>query len=190
MRWLPLREARKVLGVSANTLRKYGDAGYIKTIRTPSRQRRFDVESYLGNAVGSATVCYCRVSSAKQKDDLARQVVYMRERFSGAEIVQDIGSGLNFKRRGLRSLLDRLSRGDKLTLVVAHKDRLARFGFELIEYLVKQNGGEIMVLERAEDSPGRELVDDLLAIVTVFSCRVQGLRRYRSEIQKDSSLSD
>lgn len=190
MRWLPLREAKKVLGISANTLRKYGDDGHIKTIRTPSGQRRFNVDDYLGKAAVPVTVCYCRVSSSKQNDDLARQVAHLRERYPQAEVITDVGSGLNFKRRGLRALLERLSRGDKLTLVVAHRDRLARFGFELLEYLVKQNGGEIVVLDRTEHSPQRELVDDLLAIVTVFSCRIQGLRRYRTEIKKDSGLSD
>ena len=81
-------------------------------------------------------------------------------------------------------------RGDKLILVVAHKDRLARFGFDLIRYLVEYNGGKILVLDQSAYSPQQELVSDLLAIVTVFGARVNGLRRYRSEIKKDSSLLD
>ena len=188
MKWVPLREAKAILGISSNSLRKYADEGRIKTFRTPAGQRRFDVDSYVGKESNSSVVCYCRVSSSKQKDDLARQVVYMRESYPQAEIIQDVGSGLNFKRKGLLSLLGRLSRGDKLTIVVAHRDRLARFGFELFEYLAKQNGGEILVLNRTDLSPQRELVDDLLAIITVFSCRVQGLRRYHSKIKEDSDL--
>jgi predicted site-specific integrase-resolvase len=113
----------------------------------------------------------------------------MREKFPQAEIIKDIGSGLNFKRKGLRSVLDRLSQGTKLTIVVAHKDRLARFGFELIEYLVNKNGGEILVLDKVSFSPQRELVEDILSILTVFSCRMHGLRRYHSEIQEDPNLS-
>jgi len=178
-----------LLGLSPNTLRKYADEGLIQSIRTSSGQRRFDVDSYVGKNLPPAVVCYCRVSSPKQKDDLARQIVYMREQFPRAEIVRDVGSGLNFRRKGLRALLDRLARGQKLTLVVAHKDRLARFGFELIEYLVAQNGGEIVVLGRTELSPERELADDLLAIVHVFSCRMHGLRRYARQMQKDPHLS-
>lgn len=189
MKLVPLREAKRVLGISGNALRRYADDGRIKAIRTPAGQRRFDIDSYIGKSAEPATVCYCRVSSAKQKDDLARQVVYMRSQFPHAEIVQDVGSGLNFKRKGLLSLLERLSRGTKLTLVVAHRDRLARFGFELVEYLVKQNGGEILVLDKTDHSPQRELVDDLLSIITVFSCRVQGLRRYHSEVKEDPCLS-
>jgi putative resolvase len=185
---VPLRVARQLLGLSSNALRKYADEGTIHAIRTPAGQRRFDVDSYIGKRTAPQTICYCRVSSTKQKDDLARQVVYMREQFQSAEIVKDIGSGLNFKRKGLLSLLDRLAQGIKLTVVVAHRDRLARFGFELIEYLVKQNGGEILVLDRVVHSPQSELVDDLLAIITVFSCRVQGLRRYRHQVEEDQNL--
>jgi len=90
-------------------VRKYADAGLIKHVRNPAGQRLFDVESFVKDALPPATICYFRVSSPKQKDDLARQVVYMRQRFPDAEIVKDIGSGLNFKRKGLLSLLDRLA---------------------------------------------------------------------------------
>ena len=175
MKLVPLRMACQALGMCPNTVRKYADAGLIKHVRNPAGQRLFDVDSFVKDALPPATICYCRVSSPKQKDDLARQVVYMRQRFHDAEIVKDIGSGLNFKRKGLLSLLDRLARGAKLTVVVAHKDRLARFGVELIAHMLEQNGGELLVLDRAEHSPERELSDDLLAIIHVFSCRMHGL---------------
>jgi len=111
MRFLPLRSAREALGLCSNTLRKYADEGQIKSIRTASGQRRFDVDSYIGESKRSAVVCYTRVSSPKQKDDLARQVCFMREKFPQAEIIQDVGSGLNFTRKGFRALLDRLAQG-------------------------------------------------------------------------------
>ncbi len=79
------------------------------------------------------TVCYCLLSSSKQRNDLARQVAYLHGLFPEAEVVKDIGSGLNYKRKGLRTILERIVRGDKLTIVVACRDRLTRFGFELIE---------------------------------------------------------
>jgi predicted site-specific integrase-resolvase len=85
----------------------------------------------------------------------------MQSLYPKAEIIKDIGSGLNFKRKGLRSLLDRLSKGDKLTLVIACRDRLARFGFELIQYLVEQNGGNIVVLDQTVYCPNSELTQDL-----------------------------
>ncbi len=95
-----------------------------------------DLRQFGGEIPGpdqSCTVCYCRVSSSKQRDDLARQVAYLHGFFPEAEIIKDIGSGLNYKRKGLRTILERVVRPDKLTVVVAHRDRLTRFGFELIE---------------------------------------------------------
>lgn len=173
-----------------NTLRKYADEGKIPSIKNAAGQRLYDVQCYIRGAVPTAIACYCRVRSAKQRDDLERQIAFMRERYPTAEIVRDIGSGLNFTRKGLRSLLLRLLAGDKLTLVVAHRDRLARFGFDLIQYLVEHNGGEIVVLDQTVHSPTTELTQDLLTILTVFSCRMPGLRKYRQEIQKDTLLTD
>jgi predicted site-specific integrase-resolvase len=120
MPYVPLRKAVEFLGLHPNTLRKYADERKIKSVRTPiCRLRLFDIGSVGGEAAPSATVCYCRVSSEQQRDDLARQVQFMPERYPEAEIVQDIGARLNFKRKGLRSLLVRIMRGDKLTVVVA-----------------------------------------------------------------------
>ena len=111
------------------------------------------------------TICYCRV-------------------------VTDVGGGLNFQRKGLVALLERLHHGDKLRIVVAHRDRLARFGFDLIRWMAEQNGGEIVVLGNTDYSPQQELTEDILAILHTFSCRLHGLRRYRNAIQADTGLSD
>ncbi|TAD74968.1 MAG: IS607 family transposase, partial [Oscillatoriales cyanobacterium] len=151
------RKAVEFLGLSTTTLRKYADEGKIKSIRTPSGQRLFDVESFQRKqndpTASTAVVCYCRVSSTKQRDDLARQVQFMRDRYPSAEIIQDIGSGLNFKRKGLQSLLVRLMRGDQLQIVVSRRDRLCRFEFELFEFMAQQNGGEILVLDQSVHCP-------------------------------------
>ena len=140
-------------------------------------------------AVALPTLCYCRVSSRKQRGDLERQVSYLRELYPSAEIVRDIGSGRNYKRKGFRALVDRCLRGDKFQLVIAHRDRLARFGIELLQYMVEQNGGELVVLDETVHSPAEELTADLLNILHVFSCRMHGLRRYRAEIKEDKSLT-
>jgi predicted site-specific integrase-resolvase len=188
MAYIPLRKAVDFLGLHPNTLRKYADSGKIKSIKNEAGQRLYDVESYRIDATQSAIVCYCRVSSVKQRDDLARQVEFMRSQYPQAEIVQDIGSGLNFKRRGVQTLLVRFMRGDKLTLIVACRDRLCRFGFELFEFMAEQNGGSIVVLDRAVHSPESELTADLLAILHVFSCRMHGLRSYSKKIKEDPNL--
>ncbi len=191
MPYIPLRKAVEFLGLSTTTLRKYADEGKIKSIRTPSGQRLFDVDSFQrsqSTTTSSTVVCYCRVSSTKQRDDLARQVQFLRDRYPEAEIIQDIGSGLNFKRKGLQSLLVRLMRGDQLQIVVAGRDRLCRFGFELFEFMAQQNGGELMVLDQSVHCPESELTADLLAILHVFSHRMPGLRSYRKAIQEDPNL--
>ena len=113
----------------------------------------------------------------------------MRSRYPDAEIVSDVGSGLNFKkRRGLLSILERVHQGDKLTVVVTYRDRLARFGTELIETLLERNGGELVVLNQRDLSPEEELTADLISILTVFGARVNGLRRFREEIKEDTTL--
>ncbi len=189
MKLLPSREASKALGLHANTLRKYADEGKINYIRNEAGQRRYDVDGYIGVNKNSEIVCYCRVSSYKQKDDLERQVTYMLSKYPNAEIIKDIGSGINYKRKGLNKILARLMSGEKLTLVVAYKDRLARFGTELIQFLVNTNGGKLVVLNEVKHSPEEELTSDLLNILHVFSCRMHGLRKYSSKIKKDTDIS-
>jgi predicted site-specific integrase-resolvase len=191
MAYIPLRKAVKILGMHPNTLRRYADEGKIKSIKNSAGQRLYDVELYIrGDGAGTSTICYCRVSSSKQRDDLDRQVAYMQSLYPGAEIIKDVGSGLNFKRKGLLSLLDRLLRGDKFILVVTCRDRLARFGFELVQYMVEQNGGQILVLEQTVHCPQSELTQDLLSILHVFSYRMQGLRKYSKKIKEDLSETD
>lgn len=195
MAYIPLRKAVEFLGLHPHTLRKYADEGKIKSIKNEAGQRLYDVESYQRGATRAAVVCYCRVSSTKQRDDLARQVEFMRQQYPEAEIVKDIGSGLNFKRKGLQALLVRLMRGDKLKIVIACRDRLCRFGFEVFQFMVEQNGGEILVLDRTVYCPETELTADLLAILLfetlrehVFSCRMHGLRSYSKKIKEDPSI--
>ena len=95
----------------------------------------------------------------------------MQQQYPNAEIITDVASGLNYRRKGLATILERIHQGDKLTLVVAYRDRLARFGTELIEQMLQQNGGELLVLNQRDLSPPEELTQDLLAILTVFSAR-------------------
>jgi predicted site-specific integrase-resolvase len=131
------------------------------------------------------------VSSAKQRDDLDSQIAYLAALYPEAEIIKDIGSGLNYKRKGLKTILEQSSSGNKFTLVVAHKDRLARFGTELIEHMLNVNGCKLLVLNNniQKSDPQRELTEDLLAIIHIFSCRLYGQRRYsNNKKQEDTSI--
>jgi len=188
MAYVPLRKAVEFLGLHPHTLRKYADEGKIKSIKNEAGQRLYDVESYQRGATRTTVVCYCRVSSAKQRDDLARQVEFMQQQYPDAEIIQDIGSGINFKRKGLQTLLVRFMGGEQLTVVVACRDRLCRFGFELFEFMAEQNGGKIVVLDRSVYCPETELTSDLLAILHVFSCRMHGLRSYSNKIKEGPDI--
>jgi len=191
MSFVKLNKAVELLGLHPNTLRRFADNGTIKAIKTPGGQRLYDVASYTGTSKLPVVVCYCRVSSSKQRVDLDSQIAYMRGLYPQAEIISDIASGLNYKRKGLKALLGRAMSGDKLTVVVAHKDRLARFGVELLEWILQSCGSELVVLNQSVSDPQRELTEDLLAIIHIFSCRLYGQRRYtNNKMQKDSSIPD
>lgn len=131
------------------------------------------------------TVCYARVSTAKQKQALDRQVEWLSQQYPQAEVVRDIASGLNFKRKGLKTILERALSGEQLTVIVSYRDRLARFAFDLVEWIISRSGGKVVVLNKIDSSPQSELVSDLMAIITVFSARLRGLRNYRKKIKSD-----
>ena len=190
MKYVKIKEAAKVTGLHPNTLRKYADNGTIPSKRTPSGQRLFAIAAWLEeDNAPKETICYARVSSRKQAKDLERQVTFLQQSHPEAQVVKDIGSGLNHKRKGLKTILAKVLAGYPLTIVVAHRDRLVRFGFELIEWMVQQNGGKIVVLSEPEQSsPETELVEDLIAIITVFAARVHGLRKYGDRLKKDPVL--
>ena len=190
MKLVPSREAAKQLGVHPNTLRRWANSGEIKVVKTRAGQRLYDVESYIGSQLEIGIgIIYARVSNRKQEDDLQRQIKFLQRKYPKHELITDIGSGLNFKRKGLISILERASKGEIREVVVAHRDRLARFGYELINWIITQYGGRIVVLDSSSSSPSEELTKDLLAIITVFSCRLHGLRAYKSKIKEDKALS-
>jgi putative resolvase len=183
------RQAAEHFGVCLHTLRRWEKDGIITAIRTPSGQRRYLINSYAGrNTTNQKTILYARVSSRNQKADLDRQIAKLLELYPSAELITDIASGLNFKRKGLRSILEAVRTGNVSSIIVAHKDRLARFGFELIEWLCQLDGTKIVVLNQDNLSPEREMVEDILAIVHVFSCRLYGFRKYKTKIKEDPDL--
>jgi predicted site-specific integrase-resolvase len=114
----------------------------------------------------------------------------MRSRYPEHEILSDIGSGINFKRKNLIALLEQTMLGNVREVVVAHRDRLCRFGFELLEWFFAKHNVKLVVLDQTSGSPQSELVADLLSIITVFSCRVHGLRKYSDKIKEDKVLSE
>ena len=137
------RQASEILGVCVATLRRWDKAGKIKTVRTAGQTRLYDISLVVGEETQRkpSVILYCRVSTAKQKIDLERQIEYMRKKYPEGEVVTDVGSGINFKRKGLNALLERSLSGEQLRVVVAYKDRLARFGYDLLERIFERNAG-------------------------------------------------
>ena len=177
------KTAKTLLEVSDNTLRRWANEGKIDFIRNSEKGKRFyNVNSIYTNCdAGSENAnikrdyCYCRVSSNAQKDDLQRQVEFMQSKFPDAIIIKDIGSGINWKRRGLLSLIQQVKDGKVARVHIAFKDRLCRFAYELIEQFFKLFKVEILVFnQREETNPDIELSEDILAIIHVFSCKKMG----------------
>ncbi|WP_017715332.1 IS607 family transposase [Kamptonema formosum] len=184
------KEAAEALGVHERTLRRWEGEGRIEAIRTPSGQRRYNIESYTTKSGkdNRKVVAYARVSSRAQQSDLNRQVATLSSLYPQAEVIAEIGGGLNFKRKKLLALLEQILSGDIRLVVVAHKDRLARFGFDLFRWLCEQNGCELVVLNETSLSPDREMVEDILAILHGFSSRLYGLRKYKAQVKEDPDL--
>ncbi len=181
------------LGVSVVSLRRWDKSGALRPhSRTPGGHRRYLLAEAL-KALGAAppaeagprvTVGYSRVSSSDQKEDLARQTERLRQHLAGQAnviLIEDLGSGLNFRKRGLAKLLKLIHAGLVERLVLTHKDRLLRFGFELVEEMVTANGGQVEVLEDICGSEDVELAKDVLTIITVFSARLYGRRAHQNK---------
>ena len=154
--------------------------------------RRYNVNKFLEQQEGvkrdsepelaRKCVCYARVSSSSQKEDLERQAEFLRNKYPDYEIITDIGSGLNFKRKGFKTILGYALRGELQELVVTYKDRLLRFGFELFREIVQHSNGKIVVLrDSTGQTPEQELSEDLVSIITVFTARVHGFRSHKNK---------
>ena len=181
------QQLSKLLNVSPSTLKHWEVLGKIKASKKKGGYRRYLYSVPEPNDHKKSFI-YARVSSQKQKADLERQVATLKATYPTFEVVKDIGSGINFKRRGLLTLLDRLLTGNVSQVVVAHRDRLTRFGFELFELLFKRFGATLTVLSDSNiKEPISELATDLLSIVTVFTAKYYGSRKYQI-LQKDKVL--
>lgn len=195
---------KKKFDVTSNTLRTWAEKDQIRhiRIRDGKGKRLYNIEDVEKIFYGSKlpeqrkqVVCYARVSSNHQKGDLDRQIKLLQETYKEAEIISDIGSGLNFKRKGFQNLLDRIHNREIEKVVVAYKDRLCRFGFELVEWILKKSNTELVVLNQlssSDESGTSELAEDLLSITTVFVARNNGNRsaKYRKQRKEEAQKKE
>ena len=191
-RLVPIGMAAKELGVHPDTLRRWEKEGRVEPAeRTAGGRRRYDLSKLHHLAPHPApstrtTIAYARVSTNGQKDDLVRQVALL-ESFCAAngwtyEVITDVGSGLNYHKRGLRILIDKTCSGEIGRLVISHKDRLLRFGSELVFSLCEHFGTEVVIVNASEESSFEDdLASDVIEIVTVFSARLYGSRSHKNK---------
>ena len=185
-KYYSINKFSKILGVSAQTLRNGDKKGKLHPHHTSSNGYRYYSHEQLNQVMNvkpnldRIVIGYCRVSSNKQKDDLERQIenmkLYLTAQGKPFEIISDIGSGIDYKKKGLKELMKRISQNKVDKVVVFYKDRLLRFGFELVEYIASLYDCDIEIIDHTEKTEQQELVEDLVQIITVFSCKLQGKR--------------
>jgi len=193
--------ASKLIGVHQRTLYQWEKKGKIKTIRTPGGMRLYNVEKFIKDTCepknnecidnfkkldkmnGKVNISYARVSSISQKDDLQRQIKLIKKKYPTHIIIKDIGSGMNFNKRGLRKIIKLAISGKINELVIAYKDRLTRIGYDLIENLIKEySNGKIIILNKKEKmSSEEELVYDVLQIMNIYVAKMNGMRKYKKK---------
>lgn len=197
--YLSIHKVASILGVTPQTLRQWDANGYF----VPSQRRGNGYRYYTKEQVeqfaeqfntiknkNRINIGYCRVSTNRQKDDLSRQVenveLYLKSLKTPYQIIKDIGSGINYNKKGLSELLELICKNKVDTVYVLYKDRLVRFGFEILQKVAELHNTQIVVLDNEDKTKEQELVEDLMQIITVFSCRLHGKRAAKTkQLMKD-----
>ena len=194
--FISIREATTISGIGAQTIRKLCDNNKIICYKTLSGQRKINkssLEQMCNNVPNNDKIIkdnkinfiYSRVSSKKQLDDLLRQTEFIKNaniKYDSYRSITDIASGINFKRKGLQTILDTALQGIIGEVVIAHKDRLSRSAFDIIQYIIEKSGGFITILDNDKNkTTEQELAEELLSIIHIYSCRENGKRRYSTK---------
>ena len=192
MKYYSTKKVTEILGVTAQTLRNWDKEGKLKPSYVKSNgYRYYSEDSILSYTQERKTkknlnvIGYARVSSKKQSEDLERQInnlnTYISSKYDSFDIITDIGSGINYNKPGLKKLIEKINKKEVDLIIVLYKDRLLRFGFELVEYFAELNNVKIEILDKTDKNQDEELVEDLLQIITVFSYKIQGKRKTKTK---------
>lgn len=194
------KDFAELLGVSVKTLQRWDRENILKAKRTPTDRRYYTYDQYLefkgvNNVLNNRKiVIYTRVSTNGQKDDLKNQIEFLLN-FTSAkgiivdETIEDIGSGLNYNRKKWNKLIEECMENKIDSIIVTHKDRFIRFGYEWFERFLAKFNVKIIVVNNELLSPQEELVQDIISILHVFSCRIYGLRKYKKKIERDEEIA-
>ena len=194
------KDFAELLGVSVKTLQRWDRDGILKANRTPTDRRYYTYNQYLQfkgiqteNDIRD-TVIYARVSTRNQKDDLQNQVEFLKQ-FCNAkgmivnQCIEDFGSGLNYNRKKWNKLLNEVMENKIKTIVISNKDRFIRFGYDWFEKFCEKFNTKIIIVNNETLSPNEELIQDMISILHVFSCRLYGLRKYKNQIKEDEEIA-
>lgn len=190
------KEASKHYNVSDSALRKWAREGRIEAEATNGGHWRYWIDPnpelpqpQPSQHILSDHIIYTRVSSKKQSRDLTAQTFFLTEQFPNYTLVSDIGSGINYNRKGFKTILEQLFQGNVKKVVVAHQDRFSRFSFDFFQWLFTHFGAVLEAVETPNDNGGGDLTTDLMEVLTVFTARYYGRRKYNRD-PKNQDLSD
>ncbi len=194
------KDFAELLGVSVKTLQRWDRDGILKANRTPTDRRYYTYDQYLqfkgiqtDNDIRDVVI-YARVSTRNQKDDLQKQVEFLKQ-FCNAkgiivnQCIEDLGSGLNYNRKKWNLLLEEVMENKIKTIVISSKDRFIRFGYDWFEKFCEKFNAKIIIVNNEALSPNEELVQDIISILHEFSCRLYGLRKYKNQIKEDEEIA-
>lgn len=194
------KDFAELLGVSVKTLQRWDREDILKAKRTPTDRRYYTYDQYLEfKGISNITtdrkiVIYTRVSTNGQKDDLKNQVEFLLNFTSSKgmivdETIEDVGSGLNYNRKKWNKLIEECMENKIDTIIITHKDRFIRFGYDWFERFLGKFNVKIIVVNNELLSPQEELVQDIISILHIFSCRIYGLRKYKKKIERDEEIA-
>lgn len=192
-RYITPQEAQQMFGFHPKTLNRWALAGKIDFIRSVGGHARYSIDSLkqiTHTEDNRKIILYARVSTATQKDDLKSQLDYLSKAYPQCRVISETGSGMNFKRKKFLEIMESIARKEVKLIVIAHKDRLVRFGFEFIEWFCNMNNCQIEIINNSYKTPHQELIDDFMAIMHYFSSKLYFLRRYKDEIKNEAEKLD
>lgn len=190
-------EFAELLNISVKTLQRWDREGILNAFRTPTNRRYYTYEQYLEykgiTKNEKKVVIYTRVYTSNQKDDLKNQVEFLKQYANAKgiivdEVIEDYGSGLNYNRKKWNKLLDECMLSEIGTIIIANKDRFIRFGYDWFERFLSKFNVKLIVVNNETLSPNEELVQDIISILHIFSCRIYGLRKYKRKIREDEDV--